>query len=55
MNVVNEIWSARFVSDALFDGRHLCARTLRENYSRECLAIDAGQSLNGHDLVCTRG
>jgi hypothetical protein len=34
-----------FVADALFDGRRLRALTVVDNYTRESLAIDVGQSL----------
>ena len=48
---VNEIWSMDFVADALFDGRRLRALTVVDNYTRECLAIEVGQSLKGDDVV----
>ena len=48
---MNEIWSMDFVSDALFDGRCLRALTVVDNYTRECLAIEVGQSLKGEDVV----
>lgn len=47
----NQCWSMDFVSDALFDGRRFRALTLVDNYSRECLAIEVGQSLKGFDVV----
>jgi putative transposase len=40
-----------FVSDQLFDGRRFRALTLVDNYSRECLEIEVGQSLKGFDVV----
>lgn len=40
-----------FVSDELFDGRRFRALTLVDNYSRECLEIEVGQSLKGGDVV----
>ncbi len=40
-----------FVSDALFDGRRLRALTVVDNYTREGLAIEVGQSLKGEDVV----
>lgn len=46
-----ECCSMDFVSDALFDGKKFRALTLVDNYSRECLAIFAGQSLRGRDVV----
>ncbi len=53
VTALNEIWSMDFVSDALFDGRRLRALTVADTYSRECLAIDVGQSLKGEDVVRT--
>jgi putative transposase len=50
---MNEIWSMDFVADALFDGRRLRALTIVDNYTREALAIDVGQSLKGEDVVRT--
>ena len=48
---INEVWSADFVADALFDGRKLRMLTVVDCYTRECLAIDVGQSLKGEDVV----
>lgn len=48
---INDIWSMDFVADALFDGRRLRALTVVDNYTRECLAIEVGQSLKGDDVV----
>jgi putative transposase len=48
----NQCWSMDFVSDALFDGRRFRALTLVDNFSRECLEIEVGQSLKGEDVVC---
>src|SRR3569833_1345572 len=50
---MNQIWSMDFVADALFDGRRLRALTVDDNYTRESLAIDEGQSLKGDDVVNT--
>ena len=47
----HECWSMDFVSDQLFDGRRFRALTLVDNYSRECLEIEVGQSLKGFDVV----
>ncbi len=41
------------MADALFDGRKLRALTVVDNYTRESLAIDVGQSLKGEDVVAT--
>ena len=48
---INEIWSMDFVADALFDGRKLRMLTVVDCFTRECLAIDVGQSLKGDDVV----
>jgi len=51
VTAINEIWGMDFVSDALFDGRRLRALTVVDNYTRESLAIEVGQSLKGEDVV----
>jgi putative transposase len=48
---VDECWSMDFVCDSLFNGRRFRALTIVDNYSRECLAIEVGQSLKGGDVV----
>lgn len=53
VTAMNQIWSMDFVADALFDGRTLRALTVVDNYTRESLAIDVGQSLKGDDVVAT--
>ncbi|STR89736.1 IS3 family element, transposase orfB [Klebsiella pneumoniae] len=40
-----------FVSDNLFNGRRFRALTVVDNFSRECVAIHAGKSLKGEDVV----
>jgi putative transposase len=40
-----------FVADQLFDGRRFRALTLVDNFGRECLEIEVGQSLKGLDVV----
>lgn len=40
-----------FVSDNLFNGQRFRAMTIVDNFSRECLAIHAGKSLKGEDVV----
>lgn len=47
----NQSWSMDFVSDALFNGKRFRALTLIDNFTRECLAIEVGQSLTGQDVV----
>lgn len=39
-----------FVADALFDRRKLRMLTVVDLFTRECLAIDEGQSLRGEDI-----
>jgi putative transposase len=48
---INENWSMDFVSDALFDGRRIRALTVVDDYSRESLAIEVGQSITGEQVV----
>jgi putative transposase len=40
-----------FIADQLFDGRRFRLLTIVDNFSRESLAIRAGQRLNGDDVV----
>ena len=40
-----------FMSDQLFSGHRFCLLTLVDNFSRESLAIEAGQRLTGDDVV----
>ncbi len=47
----HECWSMDFVADQLFDGRRFRVLTLVDNFSRECLEIEVGQSLKGPDVV----
>jgi len=47
----NQSWSLDFVSVALFDGKKFRALTVVDNFTRECLAIEVGQSLTGEDVV----
>jgi putative transposase len=48
---INENWSMDFVSDALFDGRRIRALTVVDDYNRESLAIEVGQSITGEQVV----
>ena len=48
---INENWSMDFVSDALFDGRRIRALTVVDDYSRESLVIEVGQSITGEQVV----
>jgi putative transposase len=47
----NECWSMDFVSDQLFDDRRLRVLVILENYTRECLALDANARIRGIDVV----
>jgi len=47
----NACWSMDFVADSLFNGRRFRSLTIVDNYSRECLAIEAGESLTGTEVV----
>jgi len=42
-----------FLSDQLFSGKRFRVLTLVDNFSRESLAIRAGQRLTGDDVVQT--
>ena len=47
----NECWSMDFVSDQLFDDRRLRVLVIVENYTLECLALDASSGIRGIDVV----
>lgn len=47
----NEVWSLDFVADQLVDGRRFRALTVVDVFTRESLAIEAGQNLKGEDVV----
>lgn len=44
-------WSMDFVVDSLFNGHRFRALTIVDNYSRECLAIEADKSMTGADVA----
>ena len=48
---LNECWSMDFVCDQFYNGKRFRALTVVDNYSRKCLAIHAGKSLKGSDVV----
>lgn len=48
---INDTWSMDFAADSLFNGNRFRVLTVVDNYSRECLAIEVGQSLKGDDVV----
>ncbi len=47
----NQVWAMDFVSDQLCDGRRFRSLTVVDIYTRESMAIEAGQSLRGEDVV----
>ena len=47
----NACWSMDFVVDSLFNGHRFRALTIVDNFSRECLAIEAGQSMTGAEVA----
>jgi putative transposase len=47
----NQAWSIDFVADQLHDGTRFRALTILDVYTREGVAIEAGQSLKGEDVV----
>ena len=51
VNCLNACWSMDFVVDSLFNGHRFRALTIVDNYSRECLAIEAGQSMTGTEVA----
>lgn len=48
---VNETWSMDFAADSLFNGSRFRALTVVDNFSRECLAVEVGQSIRGEQVV----
>jgi putative transposase len=40
-----------FVFDALYDGRRLRVLMVTDDYTRECLAIEADQEIGGGQMV----
>lgn len=48
---INQRWSMDFMSDALADGRRFRVLNVVDDFSRECLASEAGRSLNGRHVV----
>jgi putative transposase len=47
----DHVWSYDFVHERTHDGRPLRLLTIIDEYSRECLAIEAGQHLKGDEVV----
>jgi len=51
ISTVDQCWSMDFVADNLFNGRRIRALTVVDNFSRECLAIHVGHSIQGKQVV----
>jgi putative transposase len=49
----DQAWSMDFVSDQLQDGTRFRSLTIVDVYTREAVAVEAGQSLKGDDVVRT--
>jgi putative transposase len=49
----NEVWAMDFVSHAVFNGQRFRALTVVDAVTRECLMIEASQSLNGAEHTPT--
>lgn len=49
----NAVWSYDFVHDQLVDGRVLKLLCVIDEYTRECLTIEAGASLRSQDVILT--
>lgn len=47
----DQAWSIDFVADQLQDGRRFRALTILDVYAREGVAMEAGQSMKGEDVV----
>jgi transposase InsO family protein len=47
----NHCWSADFVSDKLADGRSIRILTVIDQFTRECVALEADRSMSGPKVV----
>jgi putative transposase len=47
----NERWSMDFMSDALANGQKLRVLTVVDQYTRECVALEAGSHFRGQDVA----
>lgn len=47
----NQCWSADFVSDKLSDGRSIRILTVIDQFTRECVWLEADRSMNGPKVV----
>lgn len=48
---MNDVWTMDFMSDQLVDGRRFRILTVLDVYTRECLALVAGQRFRGADVA----
>ena len=48
---INKIWSMDFVHDELVGGRSIRLLTIVDNFSRESVAIEVGNSLRAPDVI----
>ena len=51
--LLNEQWSMDFVHDRMEEGRALRVLTVVDNFSRECLALEADRALSGDRVAAT--
>jgi putative transposase len=49
----NQCWAMDFVSDKLADGRSFRMLTVVDQFTRECVALEADRSMNGDKVVTT--
>jgi putative transposase len=47
----NQVWAVDFIHDALLNGRRFRALTVLDEWSRECLAVEASTALPGERVV----
>ena len=48
---INHVWTYDFVSDQTEDGRSLKLLTVLDEFTRECLTIEAGRSIRSKDVI----
>ena len=47
----DHVWAYDFVQDATHEGKRIRMLTIVDEYTRECLAIEVGRSLNSEDVL----
>jgi len=47
----NQVWSADFMSDALYSGSRFRTFNVIDDFNRECLAVEIDTSITGHRLI----